>query len=571
MKRLFLSLFCFASLCAAQGQTKPAPADFKDPMRIPIVLSANCFELRPHHFHGGIDIKTQGVIGKGIYSVADGYVVRVAVSPGGYGKALYIRHPNGTTSVYGHVEQFYDELEAHVYEQQYAQRSFRVDLSFAPDRFPVTQGQLVALSGNRGSSGGPHLHFEIRDGAGRPLNILAHGFMTVADTIPPRPSAIYYVQLDSVQGVPVHRLGKRIPLRRTASGSYAPAAGDTVEIGAQGYFAVEATEYKNGTQNAMGLYRIEAAYDGETVFGLEADRVPFDVTRFVNALILYSQKERRNQTYRLYVLPNNPLSIYRNVRNRGMIAPPDNRPRPVEIRMEDEAGNQSRVAFTAVRRVMPSLPAPEGMPAAWWKEFAYDRDGLKVFIPARALYESIFFRASVRDVPIPSYAYSPLYEVHTDEEPLQSSVTISIAADSLPAALRGKALLGRVSPAGKRSAAGGGWTRGGFVETKTREFGTYYIAVDTIVPRIVPEFRNGDSMAGQGSLSVKVTDDFSGVETWSAQLDGRWALFEYDPKNDRLTHVFDDIRWETGCKHNLTLHVADAKGNRATFTASYFR
>ena len=578
MIRLIPIATILAGLChlaSAQSSGNLADYGYTPPVKIPIFLSANYGELRLNHFHSGIDIKTQGVTGKPVYAVASGYVSRVAVSPSGYGKAIYIQHPNGTTSVYGHVEQFYDSLEHYVYRQQYARRSFRVDLSFKPDQFPVRQGQLIALSGNRGSSGGPHLHFEIRDAAQRPYNLLAHDILSVADTIPPRALTLYYVRIDTLQGIPLHRIVQRIPLRRVAENRYVPASGDQVPVCRNGYFAVEVKEHKNGTHNVMGVYRIEERIDQEQIFALEIDRVPFDITRYANAATLYSETGKRNNIYRLFVLPNNPLGIYQGIRKQGLITVDDDLPHPVEIDLEDEAGNLSRIRFSAtLRHDLDSLPAPSGIPVLWWKDFRYASDGLSVSIPARALYESVLFHAPIRNIPQPSYAYSPLYNILSADEPLQKAITVSISADSLPVHLRDKALLGIVSASGKRSAAGGHWVSDGAagrVEARVRNFGTYYIAVDTTPPRIVPEFKDNTDFSAQKSLSLKITDNFSGIASYSATIDGEWALLEYDPKNNRITHVFDDTRWPTGMSHELVVKVYDARGNGRTFVARYYR
>ena len=559
----------------AQNSQPLADYGYRPPLNIPTLLSANYGELRLNHFHSGIDLKTQGVTGKPIYAVASGYVSRVAISPSGYGKALYIQHPNGTTSVYGHVEQFFDSLEHYVYRQQYARKRFALDLSFQPDQFPIRQGQLIALSGNRGSSGGPHLHFEIRDAAQRPYNLIAHHILPVRDTIPPRALTLYYVRIDTIQGIPQHRIVQRIPLRREASNRYVPTTGSTLSVCRQGYFAIEAKEYKNGTHNVMGLYRLQERLDGQPIFALEVDRVPFNVTRYANAVTLYSEQGKRNNIYRLFVLPNNPLDIYRNVRRQGLIALDDNQLHPIEIDLEDEAGNRSQISFSiTLKHKLDTLPTPEGIPVLWWKDFQYDSDGLSVSIPARALYESVLFHAPARDIPLPSYAYSPLYNILSADEPLQKPITVSLAADGLPTRLRDKALLGVVSASGKRSAAGGRWINdgpGGRVEARVRNFGTYYIAVDTLPPRITPEFKSGADLSAQKSLSLKITDNFSGIASYSATIDGQWALLEYDPKNNRITHVFDDTRWPTGLNHKLSVVVSDAKGNSRTLHTQYRR
>ena len=135
---------------------------FTPPFDFPLTLSGNFGELRANHFHGGLDFKTQGAVGKPIRNIADGYVSRVTVTPGGYGQAVYMVHDNGYTSVHGHVLRFDPAIAKVVEEYQYANETFEVDLEFGPDEFRFAQGEVFAWSGNEGYSFGPHLHMEIR-------------------------------------------------------------------------------------------------------------------------------------------------------------------------------------------------------------------------------------------------------------------------------------------------------------------------------------------------------------------------------------------------------------------------
>ena len=212
----------------------------------------------------------------------------------------------------------------------------------------------------------------------------------------------------------------------------------------------------------MGLYRLQERLDGQPIFALEVDRVPFNVTRYANAVTLYSEQGKRNNIYRLFVLPNNPLDIYRNVRRQGLIALDDNQLHPIEIDLEDEAGNRSQICFSiTLKHKLDTLPTPEGIPVLWWKDFQYDSDGLSVSIPARALYESVLFHAPARDIPLPSYAYSPLYNILSADEPLQKPITVSLAADGLPTRLRDKACwVWSLHPASDRPPVAAGSTMG---------------------------------------------------------------------------------------------------------------
>lgn len=217
MRRLLISalLLCSAPVSAQHL----APEDYIFPLRdVAGLYSANFGEMRPNHFHSGIDIKTDGVTGKPVLATADGYISRIAVTPGGYGRAIYITHPNGTTSVYGHLSKFRDDIEKYVHEERYRTRRNSINLYPSADRFPLKQGEQFAWSGNTGSSAGPHLHFEIRDSrTQRTLNTISSGVIRTRDDIPPRLVKLYYVEVDSVRGVPVHARPNSPPRRRSPS------------------------------------------------------------------------------------------------------------------------------------------------------------------------------------------------------------------------------------------------------------------------------------------------------------------------------------------------------------------
>ncbi len=212
MRRLLISalLLCSAPVSAQHL----APEDYIFPLRdVAGLYSANFGEMRPNHFHSGIDIKTDGVTGKPVLATADGYISRIAVTPGGYGRAIYITHPNGTTSVYGHLSKFRDDIEKYVHEERYRTRRNSINLYPPADRFPLKQGEQFAWSGNTGSSAGPHLHFEIRDSrTQRTLNTISSGVIRTRDDIPPRLVKLYYVEVDSVRGVPVHARPRPVEL-----------------------------------------------------------------------------------------------------------------------------------------------------------------------------------------------------------------------------------------------------------------------------------------------------------------------------------------------------------------------
>ncbi|MFR6557093.1 MAG: M23 family metallopeptidase [Alistipes putredinis] len=266
MRRLLISalLLCSAPVSAQHL----APEDYIFPLRnVAGLYSANFGEMRPNHFHSGIDIKTDGMTGKPVLATADGYISRIAVTPGGYGRAIYITHPNGTTSVYGHLSKFRDDIEKYVHEERYRTRRNSINLYPSADRFPLKQGEQFAWSGNTGSSAGPHLHFEIRDSrTQRTLNTISSGVIRTRDDIPPRLVKLYYVEVDSVRGVPVHARPRPVELVEKTPGRYALKQEGALSVGGRGYFILEATDRKNDVSNTFGLWRIREFADEDPIF-----------------------------------------------------------------------------------------------------------------------------------------------------------------------------------------------------------------------------------------------------------------------------------------------------------------
>ena len=564
-----LLLTAFSGMLSAQ----PKASDYVAPVDIPVILSGNIGEIRANHFHSGIDIKTQGVIGKNILAAADGYVARIAVSPVGYGKALYVNHPNGTTTVYGHLESFNDRIAEYVRTEQYRRKAFAVDLNLSPGQLPVKQGEVIALSGNSGSSGGPHLHYEIRDGASQdPLNLLGRGlFPGVKDDTAPQFFNLWVIHVDTVRGVPVHTVQEKYPV--TASGDEYTAGGDQpVVFASPGYFAVEVIDRKNGATNTMGLYTLEQTLDGNRNFGLTTDRVSFATTRHINTMVHYPlHKQAGYEVYRTYVSPQNGLPIYRGVVDRGIIRLTDSGTHEVIMRVTDDNGNTSRLTFRMVEgeKKETALKNPETMhPVPWDEKFEYRSGGLNVTIPANVLYESTLFSFEKLDNHR-SAVYSPVYRIESQEGvPLQRAMTVSIRPDSLPGPLQSKACLASVGRGGGRIYEGGRWERG-YVTGATRTFGDYFVTVDTVPPRIEATFQPGADLTNQRAFSLTMKDDFSGIATWAVEIDGEWALFDYDAKNNVIRHWFRDARYGKGKRHTLKAVATDNKGNRKEFTTEF--
>jgi hypothetical protein len=564
MKKLLMT--AFALWCTA-ALAQPGAGDFIPPVDIPVVLAGNVGEIRANHIHAGIDIKTGGVVGKTIRAAADGWVSRIAVSPTGYGRALYVDHPNGTTTVYAHLDTFVGAIGEYVRAEQYRLRSYAVDLYPVTGQLPVRQGETIALSGNSGSSGGPHLHYEIRDRASQdPLNFVALGwFAGIRDDIAPRFFNLWAVHVDTVRGIPVHVVQDKYPLVKSGD-AYAVEGDKPVSFASPGYFAVEVIDTKNGAANTMGLYRLEQSIDGVPNFEFTSERHSFANTRHVNSLVHYDlHKKARYEVYRTYRAPGNELPVYRHAPGRGVVRLTDSLSHTVAIRIEDDSRNSALLRFSIRETPPAAVSLPGGIPVNRAIREIAGTGRLAVSVPPDALYEDDllqFEEVGRRD-------WSPLYSLRfVGGIPLQQAMRVSIRPDSLPPHLRAKACLASVGTNGRPVYEGGRWEREWVVGT-TRTFGDYYVAVDTLAPRIVPTFTRGADLTNQRAFSLTMRDDFSGVASWSAEIDGEWVLFEYDAKSNAIRHWFRDARYEKYRRHNLRVEAADNKGNRTVVETEF--
>jgi murein DD-endopeptidase MepM/ murein hydrolase activator NlpD len=564
MNRQFLYSILF--LLPVNVPAQEATQYFRWPVDGVVSLSANYGELRSNHFHAGLDIRVGGVPGMPVYAAAGGYVSRIVARPNGYGRAVYITHPNGATSVYAHLHTFAPALQAYIEAIQYARQRYTVDEQVAKDALPIRKGQLVGAAGNSGSSSGAHLHFEIRHTATEtPCNVFSYGYYPLpADTYPPVIRNVAFFSFRQQDGIPytANFYEHPKPARRIKQ---------TVHVPDAFYIGIDAYDAQNGTPAKLAVNRMQVTLDGATVFSCRFEDIPFDAVRYINSAIAYEERQRNNKTFvKTYVEPGNKLQIYRNVKNNGLLSLPDTLPHTVEIKVFDDAGNAAATAFTVQKKPgkPASLPAPETatlMTAHDDRPTAIVKDGLSVTIPKGALYKPAgLFIDTIAGKP--GGAYSPLWRVHSPETPLHYAMTVKIAAD-IPATLLSKALIAGIAD-GNIYSCGGQW-KNNAVETNTRSFGDFFVTVDTIAPVITPAFTNAANLGKQTQLKIKITDDLSGIGSYSGYIDDEWALFEYDEKNKQLLYTFDAKRIQRGRKHRLLLSVTDNKGNTASLQTAF--
>jgi hypothetical protein len=544
---------------------------FANPVKIPIFLSGNFCELRPNHFHGGIDFKTQQRIGIPIYSAAEGFIYRIVVSPTGYGKAIYIEHPNGTSSVYAHLDRFREDIEEYVSEVQYRRKSFAVDLTPEKNQFQFEKQEFIAFGGNSGSSGGPHLHFEIRDSKTQDaLNPLAYNF-TVTDNVPPRIYSL--VAYPIAENSHINSATSKRSFQAVSSGTNytLPQNAEIQAFGKIG-FAIRANDFYDGSHNICGIYSAQMKVNGEEIFAYAFDRMPFSDTRYMNSHIDYELSlSNGNRIHKLWRQPGNKLKIYQTDVNRGIIDVKDGESYTIEITVSDIAGNTASLNYQVkgVARDI-SRPVPEHV-----SFFTYDDDNLfrtpffEILAQEGAFYDDFYFQYQVSQS-TPDL-FSKIHRVHRETEPIHLPVKIRVLTEGLPEELRDKAFIGRIGATGNRSYVGGSMSQGWF-EAEVRSFGNYAVMTDTIPPRINPlSIKDNNALTESDRIRFTISDNLAGIKSYEGTINGEWVLFEYDAKNRLLSYEIDKNRLETGKRHTLVLTVKDNVNNTATYEATFWK
>lgn len=539
-----------------------AGATFEPPVQIPMYLSGNFGEIRSDHFHSGIDIKTQGTIGHHVSSVEKGYISRIKVQANGYGKSIYISHPNGYTSVYGHLDRYRDDIAAYVRRMQYKQQSHTVDLYPGKETFALEKGEFIAFSGNSGSSSGPHLHFEIRSSANQhPTNVLSYNFQ-IKDQVAPRFHSIYLYPMDKeckINGKK-ERFSSKIVRDK---GIYTIPYGTTIEASGVLGISVEVFDYLDGASNRCGVHTLEMYVDNKLSYSHVMDEFSFSETRYINAHIDYEERIKSGKkAHRLHRLPNDRLRIYEQSLGNKPLLVDESRSYSIRIIATDVAGNSSTLEFSLKGGDLSSqssLTEKGDFTSMKYKELNSFQEGpVQLEIPANALYQDLDF--SFQSSPQADGSLTPFYQVADRKVPVHKAYTLSIKSPDNVGSLNRKLLL--ISYNDKREiVSAGGAYQDGYVVAKLRNFGEFAVGLDTIAPRITPQGKAGGDYSGKKALRFIIEDELSGIAKYEGYIDNQWALFEYDPKNRLLYYSFDEQHISKDSEHELELYVSDEKGN----------
>jgi murein DD-endopeptidase MepM/ murein hydrolase activator NlpD len=569
-KKIASALFVIACLLhstfAQVIQSRQYPQNyFRYPLDLPPSTAGSFGELRANHFHSGLDFKTNNTTGYPVHAVFDGYVSRLRVQFGGFGNAIYITHPNGFTSVYGHIERFSDAMTKLIRDYQYQHQTFEADFKLEPNQLTVCKGDIIALSGNAGASEGPHLHFELRDTqTEETINAQLFG-LTIPDRIPP---TIYAIGIYHLDGNPFSEKTPRQFLQVSgANGNYHLTKPGVISLSGEIGFGLTANDMTSVSPNHNGIYSVELKVDGKTVYTFAVERFAFDQTHAINAYIDYPEFLKTHRwMQKCFILPGSKISLYPQSINRGVVNFNDDAIHQVEYVVKDVAGNTSTLAIKVKSSSTVKLNAVNKVTGILFhynvmNEFSNAK--VKVTVMPGNLYDDVDF--TYAELPRRPGAFSATHRIHNRYTPIHDAYDIWIKPDSSIGKYADKAVIENTD-----GICEGGVYQDGYIKAQAHTFGDFFVRIDTTAPRIIPRnIKNGASLKLAKGIFLWIGDNLSGIKTYSGKIDGKWVLMEWDYKTKVLSYTFNgDI---AAGKHIFDLTVSDNKNNISHFTADFYR
>jgi len=566
MKKIVILTIQFLLIWSAGGQKvsgqAPASWEYHFPLDITPKVSGSFGEIRSNHFHSGLDLTTRGKTGLPVFAAESGHVSRVSVSPGGFGKALYVDHPDGYTTVYAHLKKFSPHIDSVVTSLHYQHESFSLNATFDEGELPVNRGEVIGYSGNSGSSGGPHLHFEVRETKGqRPLDPLAF------------PNPVEDDMRPQIEGIMVYPLSADAVINGKHEPKYYPCVfydgafhlkhNPAISAGGKIGIGIEVVDYYSGSWRKCGVHSIDLTMDGQPLYNYTMDGFYFRNTRYINSHIDYAEKKKNHRTIqKSFVDPYNPHELYQVGPDRGEVIPLEDKTHKFEYTVKDISGNKSNLRFR-INGVSPQLSEDYEKSGNLTmidpsRPYSYEEEGHSVSFPSGSFYRDIPVNFNVRESD--ESLSGTVFSVLDETIPVHKRYEIRIP---IPSELETEGLCGAVLPEkGEPEYAGGEADSTHFV-IESRSGGDYILVRDTVPPQIkIKNKPSGMDYSRRDQLVVKLKDDFSGIDKYNATINGKWALFEYDAKDDRIICYFDKVPFlQPGNEYELMIEATDQAGN----------
>lgn len=513
------------------------------PMEIPSRISASFAELRANHFHSGIDLSTVGAINIPVRSTADGYVSRIKMATYGYGYALYVTHPDGNTTVYGHLNAFIPRIDKVLCDYQYDHKVFNCDIQLKSDVLPVKKGEIIAYSGNTGGSGGPHLHYEVRNTENEhPLNPLAF-LPKIKDDVAP-----------TIMGLKTYSVvndGNRVEYNGEKYISIKPNTIATAPVGKVA-LGIHCTDFFQADGRPCGVTDIKLFKNDELIFHSHIDDIDFDITREINAHIDYSEwVSNKRFIQRSYIIPGNELTYYSG---NGIINLSDKDTLNMRYEVSDFAGHTTKMKFRLTGKGNSNHKSNANK-YHWDKTNIIDTLGISVLIPSKALYADDIIAVSKG---------KNSWTIGSINTPLQKAISITLPLpDSID--INKACIMSR--DAKNNEVYVGGIVSENTITAKTTSLGQFFISTDNTAPKVFSR-NSRTNLKRSNTIMIGVKDDKSDIAEWEVYIDGEWHPFEYDYKQSMVKARLERLRLDIG-SHKLLAIITDGQGNAKRFEWSF--
>ena len=561
---IFVFFLSFQFQCIAQvSEMRYA---LHPPLKIPLSYSGSFGELRKTHFHSGVDFKTNGKCGYRVYASEKGFVARIVVSPTGYGRAVYIQHPNGLMTVYAHLRNFSPQIEKYVREQQYGNECWALDTGVKEGVLPVKKGMIIGYSGNSGSSGGPHLHYEVRDAVSQePMNPFF--YFNPKDNIRPKIQELYVYDLGRgndifscpVDKIPVDYINRKFVLK------------DVNQISCSGEigFGLRVKDFINGSWNSCGIYSIEMFVNDELRYKYEVDRFSFANTSSVNIIKDYKiDSERGVKVYKTWFPGSCRFEGVKCCIDKGLLKVERDSLYNMRFEISDMSGNKSLLDFRikGEEAVVDDIKK-NGIEYIAGKSHCIKLGDMDVCVGDDALFDDVYLNSYMDTIRGAGYYNDMVYCLNGEYVPLKKALNVTLKLDS---AIVSKAYFVNMINGGEPEAVSS-WVEGDTLCCRLKNMGSLSVVTDTVAPVIKPLGNYTLKHFGKnGRMSFCVEESGSGLLKYEGRLDGIWVLTSYDAKRGIVECVFDRERLKTGSRHNFVLTVSDNCGNVSEYTTRIY-
>ncbi len=536
--------------------------------------------LRDNHFHSGVDLKTKEREGLPIYASADGYISRIKIQSIGYGKAIYINHQNGYTTVYGHLLKYHSKIAQWVLAYQYKNKSFEFDKVFDNAILYVKKGDTIGFSGNSGSSTGPHLHYEIRNTSTEEVLNPALFGMLPFDTLRPVINKIFFYNFSSNEAYIVKEIdvNKQSVFTQDSLLIYK----DTITI-YNNFFAIgiETFDYIHNAFDKKYIYTYDCNFDNKHIFGFKLNKFSFDESKYINTHIDFAYYKRfQTRIQKCFLDDGNEINLYTYDNNKGKITLNDNGIHQLKISVSDASGNTSKILLyvrLSTKKNRPSNRQKYSTVFYPYKDNIFKKNDFKITLNSKSIYDTIFFDYAV--LPKQKYAYSKTYQVHKSTTAMHKAADIAIKVIGVKKQYQSKLLLAYFDKNENKISAINSQFENGFITAKASNFGNYFVTIDTVLPTIEPV--NVSTLTGEYDTLCwyfEAKDNFSGIASYNAYLHGNWILLDYDAKRNILCYKFDKVMYDlveenkkraiqniAKIKYQLLINVCDKKGNNSEY------